>query len=80
MCSTCYILHSKRLFQFDNQYYKQDIGLALGMPTSAVVAETYLQHLEHNQLYTILIKYQIIGYFSYIDDILIISDVSNHIH
>jgi hypothetical protein len=28
-------------FQFDQQYYKQPEGLAMGAPTSAVLAETY---------------------------------------
>jgi hypothetical protein len=31
-------------------------------------------HLEHNQVYNLLIKHQIIGYFRYVDDILIIYD------
>jgi hypothetical protein len=50
-------------FQFDQQYCKQTEGL---------LAEVYIQHMGHKQLYPILIKYQIIGYFRYIDDILII--------
>jgi hypothetical protein len=44
----------------------------MGAPTSAILAETYLQYLEHNHTYTTLIKHQIIGYFRYVDDILII--------
>jgi hypothetical protein len=46
----------------------------MGAPTSAIIAETYLQNLEHNQIYSILTKYKIIGYFRYVDDILIIYD------
>jgi hypothetical protein len=42
------IILQQNYFQFDNQYYKQNIGLTMGAPTSAVIAETYLQHLEHN--------------------------------
>jgi hypothetical protein len=30
-------------FQSDSQYYIQNTGLAVGAPTSAVIAETYLQ-------------------------------------
>jgi hypothetical protein len=37
-----------------------------------MLAEVYFQHIEHKQLYPILIKYQIIGYLRYTDDILII--------
>jgi hypothetical protein len=47
--------------QFDQQYYKQTEGLAMGAPTPAILAETYSQHTEHKQIYPILIKYQIIG-------------------
>jgi hypothetical protein len=64
-------------FQFDNQYYKQNIGLAMGASTSAIIAQTYLQNLEHNQIYNFLTKYKLIGYFRYIDDILIIYDINN---
>jgi predicted NodU family carbamoyl transferase len=61
-------------FHFDNQYYKQNIGLAVGVPTSVIIAGTYLQSLEHNQVYNFLTKHKIIGYFRYVDDILIIYD------
>jgi hypothetical protein len=44
----------------------------MGAPTSAILAEIYIQYLEHKQLYPILIKQKIIGYFRYVDDILII--------
>jgi hypothetical protein len=53
------------------------MGLAMGAPTSAIIAETCLQNLEHNQIYNFLTKYKIIGYFRYVDDILIIYDINN---
>jgi hypothetical protein len=37
-------------FQFDRKYYKQTDGLAMGTPTSSVLAETYLQHMEHTNI------------------------------
>jgi hypothetical protein len=43
-------------FQFDQEYYKQTDGLAMGAPTSSILAETYIQHLEHTQIYPILIQ------------------------
>jgi hypothetical protein len=61
-------------FQFDQEHYKQTDGLAMGAPTSSILAETYIQHIEHTQIYPILIQQQIIAYFRYIDDILIIYD------
>jgi hypothetical protein len=50
-------------FQFDQKYYKQTEGLAMGATTSAVLAETFIQHMEHEYLYPILIAYEIIAYY-----------------
>jgi hypothetical protein len=61
-------------FQFNQQYYKQTNRVAMGAPTSAVLPETYIRHMEHTQIYPILVKQQIIGYFRYVDDILLIYD------
>jgi hypothetical protein len=46
----------------------------MGAPTSSILAGTYLQHMEHKQIYPILIKQQIIAYTRYVDDILMIHD------
>jgi hypothetical protein len=54
------------------KYYKQMEGLALGAPTSAILAETFIQHMEHKYIYPILNTQQIIAYYRYVDDILII--------
>jgi hypothetical protein len=48
--------------------------VAMSAPTSVVAAETCLRHMEHKQMYPILIKPQITGYFRYVSDILIIYD------
>jgi hypothetical protein len=63
---------SQNYFQFNKQYYKQAGGLAMGAPSSALLAKIFLQHLEHNNIYNILIKHKILGYFRYADDILIL--------
>jgi hypothetical protein len=34
----------------------------MGAPTSAILAEIYIQHKEHKQLYQILLKHKITGY------------------
>jgi hypothetical protein len=31
----------------NQQYYKQTKGLAMGAPTSAILAEVYIQYIEH---------------------------------
>jgi hypothetical protein len=64
-------------FQFDLEHYKQCDGLAMGAPTSAILAETYIQNMEHTQIFQILKAQKIIAYFRYVDDILIIYDNNN---
>jgi hypothetical protein len=72
LLETLKIIMEQNYFQFNQQYYKQTEGLAMGAPTSAILAETYIQHMEHKHLYPILIKHKITGYFRYVDDILMI--------
>jgi len=61
-------------FQFQEQTYIQTKGLAMGAPSSSTLSEDYLQHLEHKTLYKILLTHNILGYFRYVDDILIVYD------
>jgi hypothetical protein len=65
------ILEQKYL-QFNNQFFKQNEGLTIEAPTSAILAKTFIQHLEHTTIYKILNKHQIMDYQQYVDDILII--------
>jgi hypothetical protein len=44
----------------------------MGAPTSAVLAEVFIQSLGHTKIIDILKKSQIIDYRRYVDDILII--------
>jgi hypothetical protein len=46
----------------------------MGAPTSAILAEVYIQYMEHKELYTVLRICQIFGCFRYVDDIIIIYD------
>jgi len=62
-------------FNFQNITYKQTTGLAMGAPTSAIFSEIYLQYIEHTLLIDILSNNHIIGYFRYVDDILLIYDI-----
>jgi hypothetical protein len=45
----------------------------MGPQTSSILAEIYIPHMEHSQIYPIPIE-QVIAYFRYVDDILIIYD------
>jgi hypothetical protein len=56
----------------NGKWYKQIDGLAMGAPTSAILAEVFIQYFEHTTVIDILKKFQIIDYYRYIDDILII--------
>jgi hypothetical protein len=65
------IVMEQNYFQFDQKYYKQMRGLAMGAPTSAILAEIFIQHLEHKYINPIL-NTQVIAYYRYIDDMFII--------
>jgi hypothetical protein len=59
-------------FQFSDLFYLQEKGLAMGSPASSVLSEIYLQYIESSYINDILLQNHIIGYFRYVDDILII--------
>jgi hypothetical protein len=57
----------------------------MGVPTSPLLSGIYLQFLEHNNIYKILIEQNIIAYFRFVDDILIVyntkhTDIDNILH
>ena len=57
---------------FQDKTYVKNNGLAMGAPTSSILSEIYLQILENTKIFDILKEEKIIGYFRYVDDILII--------
>jgi len=59
-------------FQFLDKTYIQTDGLAMGAPTSSIFSELYLQFLKNSTIYSILLNYDIKGYFRYVNDILIV--------
>jgi len=44
----------------------------MGTPTSSIFSEIFLQHIENTKIYDILLEHRIMGYFLYVDDILIV--------
>jgi hypothetical protein len=54
-------------------YYEQTEGLAMGAPISAILAEIFIQYMEHEYIYPILRTREIMAYYRYVD-ILIIYD------
>jgi hypothetical protein len=76
------VILNQNNFQHNNQTYIQREGLAMDAPTSAIPAEIFIQNLEHNDILKILQKHQILDYYRYVDDILIIynedcTDINN---
>jgi hypothetical protein len=59
-----------------NKTYVQHEGLAMGAPTYPILSEFYLQHLENSKIYNLSLNYNNMGYFRYVDDVLIIYNES----
>jgi len=52
----------------------QKEGLAMGAPTSSILSEIFLQHVQYTLLPQLTSKQKFINYFQYVDDILLIYD------
>ena len=77
----CNTILTQNYFRFSNIQCSQKQGLVMGAPSSSILPQVYLHFLENTQIYNILIQHQIIGYFRYVDDILIVySDENTDIH
>jgi len=50
----------------------QNGGLAMGAPSSSITAEIFLQDTEHSHLACLSKMHNIVNYFRYVDDILVI--------
>jgi hypothetical protein len=59
---------------FQGNIYQPTKGVSKGSPTSSIIAEIFLQHIENTQLKQIIDTNNIIFYTRYVDDILIIYD------
>jgi hypothetical protein len=57
------IIIEQNYFKFDNGYYSQENGLAMGAPTSSILSEIYLQYIENTAVYDTLLHNNIMGYF-----------------
>ena len=68
------IILRQNYFQYNNQFYQPNKGIAMGSPISGTLAEMYLQYLEETHKKHYLENRDIIYYKSYVDDLLIIFD------
>jgi hypothetical protein len=71
------IITKQNYFAHKEQIVIQHDRLAIGAPSSGLIAEIFLQHIEHSNLTHLTHKHKIINYSRYVDDILLIFD-SNH--
>jgi hypothetical protein len=68
---------SQNYFTHNGSTLIQQDGLAMGVPSSGLISEVFLQQIEHLHLTHLQTKLKITEYFCYVDDILLIYD-SNH--
>jgi hypothetical protein len=69
-----HVLIKQNDFQFKEKIYRQKEELAMGAPASSWFSETYtyLQYMENTNIVDAFLQRNVIGYFRYVDDILIV--------
>ena len=55
------IVLEQNYFQFENNFYSQERGLAMGSPTPSIFSEMYLQYKESTEIFDTLIRNNIMG-------------------
>jgi hypothetical protein len=68
------VITKQNYFTHNDETIFQRDGLAMGAPSSGLIAEFFLQHLEHKHLKWLTEKHKLINYHRYVDDILLIFD------
>jgi vacuolar-type H+-ATPase subunit D/Vma8 len=63
---------SHNYFEFNNDCYQQEEGLAMRVSSSAILVETFLRFIECSNTYDILVKHKIIGHLRYVDYIILV--------
>lgn len=71
------IVLKQNYFRFNNRFYEQNDGLAMGSPLSAILSEVFLQYNEEVFLESLEKDHEILTYKRYVDDILIIYNESD---
>jgi len=59
-------------FKFQNNFYVQNKGLAMGAPASSFLSKIDLQFIEPTAIYKVLLQTYILGYFLYVDNMLLV--------
>ena len=74
------VITKQNYFTNNENIILQENRLAMGAPSSSIISELFLQHLEQTKLTHIAQKLKIVNYFRYVDDILIIFLLPAHRH
>ena len=61
-------------FQFNGEYFKQNDGVPMGSPIAPVLAEIFLQNLEHHKFIPAFNQLKINKYWRFVDDGLLLVD------
>jgi len=70
------VIIEQNYFQYNNQYFKPEKGIAMGSPVSGTLAEIYLRLIEERYIKHWIEDQNIVYYKRYVDDIFIIFDIS----
>jgi hypothetical protein len=68
------VITQQNYFTNNHDIILQKDGLAMGSPSSGTISEIFLQYLEHSRLTPIADELQLINYYRYVDDVLIMFD------
>jgi len=71
------VITKQNYFSHNKKIIIQQDGLAMGAPSSGLIAKMFLQHLEHLHLTHLVHKHHLINYCRYVGDIFLIFDSKN---
>lgn len=65
------IVLNQNYFEFNNKFYKQHSGLPMGSPTSPLLAEIFMSHIEETIFNSKQVQQQVTFWYRYVDDVLV---------
>ena len=68
--------NKESFFMFNNNFYTQVDGVAMGSPLGSILTNIFLSHHEENWLNECLIKFKLRFYRRYVDDIVVLFESS----
>jgi hypothetical protein len=64
----------RNFFSFKQHIHVQTDELAMRAPSSSILSEIFLQHIQHAHIPHLSMKHRLVNYFRFVDDILLIFD------